>query len=147
MHCIKPPSRAPPPHESHSRASPAHLAIRPALSVRLRRRLARIGAINASHLLPLGDSVARGYYLTVAASGPQQGREIGRASENGGGWSKPLQDRLRARGIALEAHFGLRGHEQVDVTVALPGGRIVDNPGGRADQFLELDLPSPAGRR
>lgn len=65
--------------------------------------------------------------------------------------------RLGTRGIyshhsyksssALEVHLVLGGHEQVDVKVALLGGRIEDYPGMRAEQSSISLWPSPARRR
>src|SRR5690606_29793356 len=43
-------------------------------------------------------------------------------------------------GGALEAHFGLGKHEQLDVRVTLLSGKTVKAEGVKADRFLDLDL-------
>ncbi len=48
-------------------------------------------------ILPLGDSITRGSYL--AKNG---GKSTGLPHPDGGGWRKPLQDKLRAAGIAYD---------------------------------------------
>lgn len=53
-------------------------------------------------ILPLGDSITRGSYLTQHAHGPYQGKAIGRANPKGGGWRKLLQDHLRAAGVRYD---------------------------------------------
>ena len=53
-------------------------------------------------ILALGDSITRGTYLTQYAEGPYRGKAIGRANPKGGGWRKPLQDQLRAAGVAYD---------------------------------------------
>lgn len=46
-------------------------------------------------ILALGDSITRGSYLSHYVSGPYQGKALGLANPDGGGWRKLLQDRLR----------------------------------------------------
>ncbi len=53
-------------------------------------------------ILPLGDSITRGSYLAQHADGPYRGKAIGVANPKGGGWRKPLQDHLRAAGVAYD---------------------------------------------
>ena len=48
-------------------------------------------------ILPLGDSITRGSYLTL-----KDGKAVGLPQPDGGGWRKGLQDRLRAAGIAFD---------------------------------------------
>jgi lysophospholipase L1-like esterase len=48
-------------------------------------------------ILPLGDSITRGSYLAKI-----DGKSTGLPHPDGGGWRKPLQDRLRAAGIAYD---------------------------------------------
>lgn len=62
-------------------------------------------------ILPLGDSITRGSYLAQ-----QEGKSVGLPHPDGGGWRKPLQDKLRAAGIAFDfvgelnyAAFGRNG--------------------------------------
>ncbi|MBF0244900.1 MAG: hypothetical protein HQL31_06465 [Planctomycetes bacterium] len=50
----------------------------------------------------MGDSITRGSYLSQYEDGPRQGQVIGLPNPLGGGWRKPLQDRLRAAGVAFE---------------------------------------------
>lgn len=47
-------------------------------------------------ILPLGDSITRGSYLAQ-----KDGKATGLPHPQSGGWRKPLQDKLRATGIAL----------------------------------------------
>jgi hypothetical protein len=49
--------------------------------------------------MPIGDSMTRGSYLRRYETGPFAGQPIGLPHPGGGGWRKPLQDRLRAAGI------------------------------------------------
>ena len=53
-------------------------------------------------ILPVGDSITRGSYLTGYATGPFKGDRIGLPNPDGGGWRKVLQDRLRAAGVAYQ---------------------------------------------
>lgn len=48
-------------------------------------------------ILPLGDSITRGSYLAQ-----KNGKTTGLPHPLGGGWRKPLQDKLRAAGIAFD---------------------------------------------
>ena len=48
-------------------------------------------------ILPLGDSITRGSYLTL-----KDGKAVGLPQPDGGGWRKGLQDKLRAAGIAFD---------------------------------------------
>ena len=48
-------------------------------------------------ILPLGDSITRGSYLAK-----NNGKSTGLPHPDGGGWRKPLQDKLRAAGIAYD---------------------------------------------
>ena len=48
-------------------------------------------------ILPVGDSITRGSYLTL-----EDGKAVGLPQPDGGGWRKGLQDRLRAAGIAFD---------------------------------------------
>ena len=48
-------------------------------------------------ILPLGDSITRGSYLTL-----KDGKAFGLPQPDGGGWRKGLQDRLRTAGIAFD---------------------------------------------
>ena len=48
-------------------------------------------------ILPVGDSITRGSYLTL-----KDGKAFGLPQPDGGGWRKGLQDRLRAAGIAFD---------------------------------------------
>ena len=48
-------------------------------------------------ILPLGDIITRGSYLTL-----EDGKAVGLPQPDGGGWRKGLQDRLRAAGIAFD---------------------------------------------
>jgi lysophospholipase L1-like esterase len=48
-------------------------------------------------ILPVGDSITRGSYLTL-----KDGKALGLPQPDGGGWRKGLQDRLRAAGIAFD---------------------------------------------
>jgi hypothetical protein len=48
-------------------------------------------------ILPLGDSITRGSYLAKI-----DGKSTGLPHPEGGGWRKPLQDKLRAAGIAYD---------------------------------------------
>ena len=53
-------------------------------------------------ILPLGDSITRGSYLLKYQDGPYAGQLMGIASPEGGGYRKPLQDRLRRAGIPFD---------------------------------------------
>lgn len=53
-------------------------------------------------ILPLGDSITRGSYLLKYQDGPNAGQPMGIASPEGGGYRKPLQDKLRKAGIAFD---------------------------------------------
>ena len=57
--------------------------------------------LNARHhplrILPLGDSITRGSYVAKI-----DGKSTGLPHPDGGGWRKPLQDKLRAAGIAYD---------------------------------------------
>ena len=48
-------------------------------------------------IMPLGDSVTRGTYLTK-----KEGQATGLPNPDGGGYRKPLQDKLRAAGIVFD---------------------------------------------
>ena len=48
-------------------------------------------------ILPLGDSITRGSYLAK-----NNGKSTGLPHPDAGGWRKPLQDKLRAAGIAYD---------------------------------------------
>ncbi len=48
-------------------------------------------------ILPLGDSITRGSYLAK-----NNGKSTGLPHPDGGGWRKPLQDKLRAAGMAFD---------------------------------------------
>lgn len=48
-------------------------------------------------ILPLGDSITRGSYLTL-----ENGKPVGMPHPDGGGWRKGLQDRLRNAGIPFD---------------------------------------------
>ena len=65
-------------------------------------------------ILPLGDSVTRGSYSGLAL---KDGKAIGLPNPDGGGYRKPLQDRLRAAGVAFdfvgELSYGAFGREGV----------------------------------
>ena len=68
-------------------------------------------------IMPLGDSITRGSYLALYDSGPLAGQPIGLPNPAGGGWRKPLQDKLRAAGVACEfvgeLEFGAYGRDGV----------------------------------
>ena len=53
-------------------------------------------------IMPLGDSITRGSYLALYDRGPLVGQPIGLPNPAGGGWRKPLQDKLRAAGVGFE---------------------------------------------
>jgi lysophospholipase L1-like esterase len=53
-------------------------------------------------ILPLGDSITRGSYLRQYRDGPYKGGSMGLPNADGGGYRKPLQDRLRAAGVAFD---------------------------------------------
>jgi len=53
-------------------------------------------------ILPLGDSITRGSYLLKYQDGPYSGQNMGIASPEGGGYRKPLQDKLRRAGIVFD---------------------------------------------
>jgi len=53
-------------------------------------------------IMPLGDSITRGSYLALYDAGPLAGHPIGLPNPAGGGWRKPLQDKLREAGVAFE---------------------------------------------
>ncbi|MEW4565892.1 exo-alpha-sialidase [Bremerella sp. JC770] len=53
-------------------------------------------------ILPLGDSITRGSYLTHYSTGPFQGGPVGLPTWDGGGYRKPLQDRLRVAQINFD---------------------------------------------
>ena len=61
-------------------------------------------------ILPLGDSLTRGSYLKRYADG----KPMGSPNPDGGGYRKPLQDQLRAAGIAVdfvgELNYDAYGH-------------------------------------
>ena len=63
-------------------------------------------------ILPLGDSITRGSYLTK-----NDGKSTGLPHPDGGGWRKPLQAKLRAAGIAFdfvgELSYAAFGHDGV----------------------------------
>ena len=63
-------------------------------------------------ILPLGDSITRGSYLAKI-----NGKSTGLPHPDGGGWRKPLQDKLRAAGIAYdfvgELNYDAFGHDGV----------------------------------
>lgn len=48
-------------------------------------------------IMPVGDSITRGTYIAT-----KNGKPIGLPSPDGGGWRKPLQDKLRAAGLAFD---------------------------------------------
>jgi peptidoglycan/xylan/chitin deacetylase (PgdA/CDA1 family)/lysophospholipase L1-like esterase len=52
--------------------------------------------------MPVGDSITRGSYLAVYTNGPYAGQGIGLPDPAGGGWRKPLQDKLRAAGNTFD---------------------------------------------
>ena len=60
-------------------------------------------------IMPLGDSITRGSYLALYDTGPFSGQPIGLPNPAGGGWRKPLQDKLRAAGV----HPNQRGMEKM----------------------------------
>jgi lysophospholipase L1-like esterase len=68
-------------------------------------------------IMPLGDSITRGSYLSLYETGPLVGQGIGLPHPAGGGWRKPLQDRLRAAGITYafcgELDYGAFGQDGV----------------------------------
>lgn len=51
-------------------------------------------------IMPLGDSITRGSYFARYQHGPYADQAIGLANPEAGGWRKPLQDQLRAVGLA-----------------------------------------------
>ncbi len=53
-------------------------------------------------IMPVGDSITRGTYIGRYQEGPYKGQGIGLPSPGGGGWRKPLQDKLRAAGVAFD---------------------------------------------
>ncbi len=53
-------------------------------------------------IMPIGDSMTRGSYLALYEDGPLVGQAIGLPNPAGGGWRKPLQDRLREAGVRFE---------------------------------------------
>jgi lysophospholipase L1-like esterase len=53
-------------------------------------------------IMPVGDSITRGTYIGQYQEGPYKGQAMGLASPAGGGWRKPLQDKLRAAGAPFE---------------------------------------------
>jgi len=56
----------------------------------------------ALRILPLGDSITRGTYLSRYEHGPRQGQAVGLPNPQGGGWRKRLQDRLRTHNVAYD---------------------------------------------
>ena len=58
-------------------------------------------------IMPLGDSITRGSFLARYGSGPFSGQAIGLPNEQGGGYRKPLQDKLRAAGVKFDFVGGL----------------------------------------
>jgi hypothetical protein len=64
-------------------------------------------------LMPVGDSITRGSYLATYGEGPFAGQAIGLPHPSGGGWRRPLQERLRAAGVAYafagELDYGAYG--------------------------------------
>ena len=68
-------------------------------------------------ILPLGDSITRGSYIKRYDDGPHKGKAIGLPHSEGGGYRKPLQDKLRAAGIAYdfvgELNYGAFGRDGV----------------------------------
>jgi lysophospholipase L1-like esterase len=68
-------------------------------------------------IMPLGDSITRGSYLALYDAGPLAGKPIGLPNPAGGGWRKPLQDKLRAAGVAFEfvgeLDYDAYGHDGV----------------------------------
>ncbi len=70
-------------------------------------------------IMPLGDSITRGSYIRMYEEGPHKGKAIGLPHPDGGGWRKPLQDKLRATGEKFDfvgdLNFGAYGQAgQVD---------------------------------
>ncbi len=63
-----------------------------------------VGAEPAAPLriMPLGDSNTKGPYLVFYTNGSYAGEPIGLPNPLGGGWRKPLQDKLRAAGVAFD---------------------------------------------
>lgn len=53
-------------------------------------------------ILPLGDSITRGSYMARYEDGPYQGSGIGLPNPDGGGYRKPLQERLRTAGVVFD---------------------------------------------
>lgn len=53
-------------------------------------------------IMPLGDSITRGSFLALYDTGSLAGQPLGLPNPAGGGWRKPLQDKLRAAGVAFE---------------------------------------------
>ncbi len=68
-------------------------------------------------IMPIGDSITRGTYLAAYTEGPFAGQAIGLPHPNGGGWRKPLQDKLREAGIDFafvgELDYGAYGQDAV----------------------------------
>ncbi len=57
---------------------------------------------DALRIMPLGDSITRGSYIARYIEGPRHGQAIGLPNPQGGGWRKPLQDQLRAKGVRAD---------------------------------------------
>lgn len=68
-------------------------------------------------VLPVGDSITRGSYLSLYEEGPRRGQAIGLPNPLGGGWRKPLQERLRTAGVDFrfvgELTYGAFGRDGV----------------------------------
>ena len=61
-----------------------------------------VEAVAPLRILPLGDSITRGSYISRYQSGPHKGQAISLANPDGGGWRKLLQDKLRADGVLFD---------------------------------------------
>ena len=82
-------------------------------------------------IMPLGDSITRGSYVRLYADGPNKDKPIGLPHPDGGGYRKPLQDKLRAAGI------------QFDFVGALDYGAF--GAGGKVDAAFDPDHHGLAG--
>ena len=74
-----------------------HVLLREAFEARTAPKKFAESNARPLRILPLGDSITRGSYLAQ-----KDGKATGLPHELSGGWRKPLQDKLRAAGIAFD---------------------------------------------
>ncbi len=113
-------------------------------------------------ILPLGDSITRGSYLSQYTDGPYQGKAIGLPHPDGGGYRRPLQQKLHAADVAFDFvgdlnykaygqdgvvdpdfdpdHHGLAGFSNR----ALLRGGVVPTPGDVLDALKVRQISVPA---